>query len=179
MSINTMEYAAVFMQELDSQMVECATSGWMEDNAGQVQYSGGAEVKIPKMELSGLGNYDRDKGFATGSVTVNYETKKLTQDRGRAFQVDAMDVDETNFAAERSMEMVQAYCNLEEMPAELEHVCVCMGLEIHDKGGLQEGGIKEITEGKVSVTFADEADTAGAFLQHYQEELNRFRKMQW
>ena len=99
MSINTMEYAAVFMQELDSQMVECATSGWMEDNAGQVQYSGGAEVKIPKMELSGLGNYDRDKGFATGSVTVNYETKKLTQDRGRAFQVDAMDVDETNFAA--------------------------------------------------------------------------------
>ena len=83
------------------------------------------------------------------------------------------------FAAERSMEMVQAYCNLEEMPAELEHVCVCMGLEIHDKGGLQEGGIKEITEGKVSVTFADEADTAGAFLQHYQEELNRVRKMQW
>ena len=69
MSINTMEYAAVFMQELDSQMVECATSGWMEDNAGQVQYSGGAEVKIPKMELSGLGNYDRDKGFAKETDT--------------------------------------------------------------------------------------------------------------
>ena len=83
------------------------------------------------------------------------------------------------FAAERSMEMVQAYCNLEEVPAELEHVCVCMGLEIYDKGGLQEGGIKEITEGKVSVTFADGTDTAGAFLLHYQEELNRFRKMQW
>lgn len=83
------------------------------------------------------------------------------------------------FAAERSMEMVQAYCNLEEVPAELEHVCVCMGLEIYDKGGLQESGIKEITEGKVSVTFADEADTAGAFLLHYQEELNCFRKMQW
>ncbi len=99
MSINTLEYAAVFMQELDNQMVECATSGWMEDNAGQAQYHGGAEVKIPKMELSGLGNYDRDKGFASGSVTVNYETKKMTQDRGRTFQVDAMDVDETNFAA--------------------------------------------------------------------------------
>ena len=59
----------------------------------------GREVKIPKMEMSGLGNYDRDSGFATGNVTVNYETKKMTQDRGRAFQVDAMDVDETNFAA--------------------------------------------------------------------------------
>ena len=37
MSINTLEYAAVFMQELDNQMVECATTGWMEDNAGQAQ----------------------------------------------------------------------------------------------------------------------------------------------
>lgn len=99
MGINTLEYAAIFMQELDSQMVECSTTGWMEDNGRQVQYSGGAEVKIPKMEMSGLGNYDRDSGFATGNVTVNYETKKMTQDRGRAFQVDAMDVDETNFAA--------------------------------------------------------------------------------
>ncbi len=99
MSINTLEYAAIFMKELDSQMVECSTTGWMEDNGRQVQYSGGAEVKIPKMEMSGLGNYDRDSGFATGNVTVNYETKKMTQDRGRAFQVDAMDVDETNFAA--------------------------------------------------------------------------------
>ncbi|MBM6828757.1 hypothetical protein H9X85_03815 [Anaerotignum lactatifermentans] len=99
MSLNTMEYAAVFMQELDSQMVENSTSGWMEANAGQVQYSGGAEVKIPKMQMSGLGNYDRENGFVKGGVTVAYETRKLTQDRGRAFQVDAMDVDETNFAA--------------------------------------------------------------------------------
>ena len=42
MSINTLEYAAIFMQELDSQMVECSTTGWMEDNGKQVQYSGGA-----------------------------------------------------------------------------------------------------------------------------------------
>lgn len=97
--MNTMEYAAVFMQELDSQMVENSTSGWMEANAGQVQYSGGAEVKIPKMQMSGLGDYDRENGFAKGSVSVAYESRKMTQDRGRTFQVDAMDVDETNFAA--------------------------------------------------------------------------------
>lgn len=98
MSINTMAYAAVFMQELDSQMTETATSGWMEENAGQVQYNGGAEVKIPKMQLSGLGNYDRDNGFVKGNVTLTYETMKMEQDRGRTFQVDDMDVNETNFA---------------------------------------------------------------------------------
>ena len=99
MSINTLEYASVFMEELDSQLVEKSTTGWMEDNAGQVQYNGGAEVKIPKIQMSGLGDYDRDGGFAKGAVTVTYETRKLTQDRGRTFQLDAMDVDETNFAA--------------------------------------------------------------------------------
>lgn len=99
MSINTMEYAAIFMEELDHQLVEGSTTGWMEENAGQVQYNGGAEVKIPKVTMSGLGNYDRDGGFVKGAVSVSYETKEMTQDRGRTFQLDAMDVDETNFAA--------------------------------------------------------------------------------
>lgn len=99
MSINTMEYAKIFMDALDGQLVEGATTGWMEANAGQVQYSGGNEVKIPKIALSGLGNYDRDKGFVQGAVTLTYETRSLSQDRGRTFQLDAIDVDETNFAA--------------------------------------------------------------------------------
>ena len=97
--MNTMLYASVFMTELDKQLVEKSTTGWMEDNAAQVQYNGGAEVKIPKMTMSGLGDYDRNSGFAQGAVAVTYETRTLTQDRGRTFQLDAMDVDETNFAA--------------------------------------------------------------------------------
>ena len=97
--MNTMEYAAIFMQELDSQMTEGATSGWMEENAAQVQYNGGAEVKFPKMQLSGLGDYDRETGFAQGAVTLTYETRKLSQDRGRTIKMDAVDVDETKFAA--------------------------------------------------------------------------------
>lgn len=97
--MNTMQYASVFMTELDKQLVEKSTTGWMEDNAKQVQYNGGAEVKIPKMTMSGLGDYDRNSGFAQGAVAVTYETRALTQDRGRTFQLDAMDVDETNFAA--------------------------------------------------------------------------------
>ena len=98
MSINTIEYAKTFMEALDTQLIAGATSGWMEENSGQVQYSGGNEVKIPKIQLNGLGAYDRDSGFVQGAVTLTYETKQMTQDRGRTFQLDAMDVDETNFA---------------------------------------------------------------------------------
>ncbi len=38
MSINTIEYAKIFMEALDKQLVADATSGWMEENSGQVQY---------------------------------------------------------------------------------------------------------------------------------------------
>ncbi|TDT63420.1 hypothetical protein [Fonticella tunisiensis] len=96
---NVLEYAKIFQQELDKQVVAEATSGWMETNAGLVKYNGGNEVKIPKMVMDGLGNYDRTNGFVEGSVTLEYETRTLTQDRGRTFQLDRMDVDETNFVA--------------------------------------------------------------------------------
>jgi len=96
---NVIEYAKIFQQELDKQVVAQATSGWMEANAGLVKYNGGNEVKIPKIGMDGLGDYDRAQGFVEGAVTLEYETKTLTQDRGRTFMLDRMDVDETNFVA--------------------------------------------------------------------------------
>lgn len=99
MAINTIEAAKIFQTALDQQVLEGATSGWMEENAGQVKYSGGNEVKIPKISLSGLGDYDRDSGYTQGAVTFSYETKTMTMDRGRKFLLDKMDVDETDFVA--------------------------------------------------------------------------------
>ena len=99
MAINTLEAAKVFTTALDKQMIVGSTSGWMEDNAGQVVYSGGSEVKIPKMSVNGLANYNRDSGYNQGAVTLAFETKSLTMDRGRQFLLDAMSVDETNFIA--------------------------------------------------------------------------------
>lgn len=99
MAINTVEYAKIFQQKLDEQMLAGATSGWMETNAGLVTYNGGDTVRMPKISTSGLGDYDRDNGFVQGSVTLSYDDYKLTQDRGRTFQLDAMDVDESNFVA--------------------------------------------------------------------------------
>lgn len=99
MAINTLATAALFQQQLDKQMIEGATSGWMEKNAGMVKYSGGRDVKIAKLTMDGLANYDRDAGYTQGAVTLEYGTYTMAQDRNRRFQLDAMDVDETNFVA--------------------------------------------------------------------------------
>lgn len=105
MAINTIEASKIFSKALDQQVIEGATSGWMEDNAGQVIYNGGDEVKIPKISLTGLADYDRDSGYNQGAVTFKFQTKSLTMDRGRKFMLDSMDVDETNFVMTASAVM--------------------------------------------------------------------------
>lgn len=105
MAINTLATATLFQTNLDKIAIQDATTGWMDANAGQVIYNGGAEVKIPKMSVQGMGDYDRDTGYVRGGVTLEYETRKMTQDRGRKFQLDAMDVNENNFVTTASSVM--------------------------------------------------------------------------
>ena len=105
MAINTLATATLFQNTLDKIAVQEATTGWMDANAGQVIYNGGAEVKIPKMSVNGMGDYDRDNGYQKGSVTLEYETRKMTQDRGRLFQLDPMDINENNFVTTASAVM--------------------------------------------------------------------------
>lgn len=94
---NTIEYAKIFQAELDKAAVAQATSGWMEVNQDMVKYSGGNEVKLPNVVMDGLADYDRGNGFVAGSVDLSWQTMTMTQDRGRSFQIDENDVDESGF----------------------------------------------------------------------------------
>ena len=102
---NSLAYAQIFQPELDRQIIQESTTGWMELNDEQVKYNGGNEVKIPNVTMDGLADYDRQKGYTDGSVTLTWQSHTLTQDRNRAFLLDAMDVDETNFVASAGMVM--------------------------------------------------------------------------
>ncbi len=99
MAVNTIENRILFMNACDQQLIEGATSGWMEANAGQIKYTGGDTVKIPTLSTTGLGNYDRNAGYPKGGVSVKYQTKTMTQDRGTSFFLDRIEVDESGFIA--------------------------------------------------------------------------------
>lgn len=105
MAINTIATATLFQKNLDKAAMQASLTGWMEGNASQVIYKGGAEVKIPKLDMDGLGNYDRTDGFASGGITFEYETRRMEYDRGRAFSFDELYVDETNFVVTASTVM--------------------------------------------------------------------------
>lgn len=96
---NTIAYADVLQKGLDQQMLDEATTSWMDANAGQVIYDGGATIKVPTISTDGLADYDREDGFPDGAVTLTYKNYTMTQDRARSFHLDDMDVNESNFLA--------------------------------------------------------------------------------
>ncbi|MGI6535102.1 MAG: hypothetical protein ACOX12_01595 [Eggerthellaceae bacterium] len=52
------------------------------------------EIMIPKISVTGLGDYERNVGYKTGSITFDYETKTFNYDRGIKLLADVMDVEE-------------------------------------------------------------------------------------
>lgn len=53
------------------------------------------EIIIPKLDMQGLANYDRNSGYTTGDVTLTQETVPFNYERGRMFSVDNMDNEES------------------------------------------------------------------------------------
>ena len=49
---------------------------------------------IPKIEVTGLGDYTRNVGYETGSITYEFETKTFNYGRGIRLLADVMDVEE-------------------------------------------------------------------------------------
>ncbi len=107
MAVNTIENRVLFTEACDRQIIEGATSGWMEENAKQISYNGGDTVKIPILSTTGLGDYDRAAGYPRGGVSVKYETKIMSMDRGTSFFLDRIGVDESGFIAAASAAAAQ------------------------------------------------------------------------
>ena len=92
---NTINYAAVFNRILDEKFYILPRTMWMEDTNPGIEWTGGKEIKIPKLGMDGLGTMNGYKA-PQGDLVLDWETKKLQWYRGRNFSIGRYDVDETN-----------------------------------------------------------------------------------
>ena len=95
MPINNIRYNETLSTELDQAVVERTATGFMADNTLKTKFVGTKTVMIPEMGLQGLADYDRDTGYVQGAVTVSARPFTLQMDRGRSFQIDREDADES------------------------------------------------------------------------------------
>ena len=81
---------------LDEVYEEASLTGDLNSNPAMVKAGQNAnEIVIPKLKMSGLGNYSRNSGYTKGKVDLTWETVKFNYDRGTKFEVDTLDNEET------------------------------------------------------------------------------------
>lgn len=90
---NSIALAQKYLPMLDEVYKASAKAAILD--ATKVDIVGGNTVKVFKTAMDGMGDYSRNNGFVDGSVTGTWETLTLTKDRGRSFQIDRMDNEET------------------------------------------------------------------------------------
>ena len=90
---NSIALAQKYLPMLDEVYKASAKAAILD--ATKVDIVGGNTVKVFKTSMDGMGDYSRNNGFVDGSVTGTWETLTLSKDRGRSFQIDRMDNEET------------------------------------------------------------------------------------
>lgn len=81
---------------LDEVYMNESKTAVLESDATLAQAGANAnEIIIPKLDMDGLGDYDRNSGYVSGDVTMTNETVQFNYDRGRKFSIDNMDNEET------------------------------------------------------------------------------------
>lgn len=101
---NNIELIQKYVPLLDAKYAAESKSSVLDVQSDLIRETANAKsVLVPKMVLQGLGNYDRSNGYVKGDVTLEWVTHTFTQDRGRSFQIDAMDNEETAMVAFASL----------------------------------------------------------------------------
>lgn len=81
---------------LDEVYESASLTGDLNSSPAMVKAGNNAnEIVIPKLKMSGLGNYSRNDGYTKGKVDLTWETVKFNYDRGTKFEVDTLDNEET------------------------------------------------------------------------------------
>lgn len=92
---NTVNKAAVYNAILDEVVTAGLTSASLTANQSRLIYNGGNSVKIAKLSTDGYSDYSRANGYTEGAATLSWEDHTIRMDRGKSFNVDVMDTDET------------------------------------------------------------------------------------
>ncbi|WP_283606501.1 hypothetical protein [Faecalispora anaeroviscerum] len=98
---NDIEYSEVYQGFIDEELEAKSSTQWMVPNDDQIDYSGGKDVKIAQLSVSGLGNYNRTDAnkYPAGSVKLGWKNYTMEMDRAVKFELGRLDPNDSHFMA--------------------------------------------------------------------------------
>jgi len=93
---NTLALAKKYTTLLDEVYKQASLTADLDGDSSDIRDGANAEeFVIPKITLQGLANYSKTSGYVSGDITLAWETVKANFDRGRKFNIDAVDNEDT------------------------------------------------------------------------------------
>lgn len=95
------DYAEQFLGQLAQKYEREMVSNDLTLSNQGIKFLNAQTIKIPRLTVSGYKDHNRGSmGFNTGTVSNDWEPKKLEHDRDIEIPLDPMDIDETNLVVE-------------------------------------------------------------------------------
>lgn len=92
---SSIAFAKNYVSIIDEVYQRASVSGVLNSGRRMVRAGHNAkEIMVPKISVTGLGDYTRNVGYKTGAITYELETKTFNYDRGIRLFADVMDVEE-------------------------------------------------------------------------------------
>ena len=111
---NTIELAKNYLDIIDEVYKSASVTADLTSDPSMMRAGANvSEILYPQIEVGGLGNYDRNSGYTSAAVSLQWETARFNYERGAKLEVDTMDNQESmNLAFTRAGAELQRQMHL-------------------------------------------------------------------
>lgn len=92
--MNNIELSTVYLPLLDEVYKNASKTSVLDGDEAVVKKGHNGEIKVAKLDMDGLGDFDRNSGYTKGNTTFVWETIKYDKERSQDLRIDRLDNDE-------------------------------------------------------------------------------------
>lgn len=93
--MNNVELSEVYLPLLDEVYKNEVKTSVLDGDEATVKKGKNGEIKVAKLDMDGLGDFDRNSGYTKGSTSLTWETIKYDKERSQKLHVDRLDNEES------------------------------------------------------------------------------------
>lgn len=92
--MNNIELSTVYLPLLDEVYKEASKTSVLDGDEAAVKKEHNGEIRVAKLDMDGLGDFDRKSGYTQGDTSFVWETIKYDKERSQVLKIDRLDNDE-------------------------------------------------------------------------------------
>ena len=89
--MNNIELSTIYLPMLDEVYKNEAKTSILDGDETTVQKGLNGEIKVAKLDMDALGDFDRSSGYTKGNTKLTWETVKYDKERSQDLRIDRLD----------------------------------------------------------------------------------------